>query len=83
MATLLAERLRTVDGREGSSGGDTILVGDRPSTDGLMARRLGVPFALVLSGVTSEEPVDDPPEYVVADLATFVAEQLGQAQESA
>ena len=55
MAELLAERLRLVDER-GSSGGDTILVGDRPSTDGLMARRLEVPFALVLSGVTAEEP---------------------------
>ncbi len=28
------------------------VVGDRPSTDGALARRLGVPFALVLSGVT-------------------------------
>ncbi|MEA2900827.1 MAG: hypothetical protein QOH36_714 [Actinomycetota bacterium] len=85
MAELLAERLKLVDERGGSGGGggDTILVGDRPSTDGLMARRLGVPFALVMSGVTAEEPVDDPPEFVVADLATLVAEQLGQDQESA
>jgi 4-nitrophenyl phosphatase len=82
MAALLAERLRQVDER-GSVGGDTILVGDRPSTDGLMARRLKVPFALVMSGVTAEEPVDDPPEYVVADLATLVAQLLGAAQESA
>lgn len=29
-----------------------MVVGDRPSTDGLLARRLGVPFALVRSGVT-------------------------------
>jgi 4-nitrophenyl phosphatase len=85
MAELLAERLKLVDERGGSGGGggDTILVGDRPSTDGLMARRLGVPFALVMSGVTAEEPVEDPPEFVVADLATLVAEQLGQDQESA
>ena len=90
MAALLAERLRLVDqrGRDGDGGGvgvaeGTILVGDRPSTDGLMARRLGVPFALVLSGVTGEEPVDDPPEHVVADLATLVAELVGQVQESA
>ena len=50
-----------------------------------MARRLEVPFALVLSGVTGEEdiPRDDPPDYVVADLATLVAERLGAAQESA
>ena len=30
------------------------VVGDRPSTDGAMADELGVPFALVLSGVTRE-----------------------------
>jgi ribonucleotide monophosphatase NagD (HAD superfamily) len=87
MAALLAERLRLVDARASGrgGGGGTILVGDRPSTDGLMARRLEVPFALVLSGVTAEEeiPRDDPPEYVVADLATLVAERLGAAQESA
>ncbi|MEA2828557.1 MAG: hypothetical protein QOG43_2996 [Actinomycetota bacterium] len=93
MAALLAERLRLADERgsggggagAGGGGGDTILVGDRPSTDGLMARRLEVPFALVLSGVTGEEaiPRDDPPEYVVADLATLVAERLGVTQESA
>jgi HAD superfamily hydrolase (TIGR01450 family) len=77
MATLLAERL-------GGEGEGTILVGDRPSTDGLMARRLGLPFALVLSGVTSEEEVsaDDPPEHVVPDLATLVEQELG-VQESA
>jgi HAD superfamily hydrolase (TIGR01450 family) len=31
-----------------------LVVGDRPSTDGLLARRLGVPFALVRSGVTGD-----------------------------
>ena len=30
----------------------TMMVGDRPSTDGALARQLGIPFALVLSGVT-------------------------------
>ncbi len=80
MAALLAERL----GEEGAGAG-SILVGDRPSTDGLMARRLGLPFALVLSGVTGEEsvPVDDPPEFVMPDLATLVEQELGVAQESA
>jgi ribonucleotide monophosphatase NagD (HAD superfamily) len=34
------------------------VVGDRPSTDGLFAARIDVPFALVLSGVT---PADGPP----------------------
>ncbi|HSZ36453.1 MAG TPA: HAD-IIA family hydrolase [Acidimicrobiales bacterium] len=31
-----------------------VVVGDRPSTDGLLAAQLGVPFALVFSGVTRE-----------------------------
>jgi hypothetical protein len=42
----------------------------------------------VLSGVTEEEvvPQDDPPDFVVADLATLVKEHLADAadgQESA
>jgi len=51
-----------------------ILVGDRPSTDGLMARRLGVDFALVLTGVTDADNVaDDPaPEHVADDLSALV-----------
>jgi HAD superfamily hydrolase (TIGR01450 family) len=50
-----------------------VVVGDRPSTDGLLAQRLGVPFALVRSGVTRPgdggagqpmvgEPVIDAPD---------------------
>lgn len=55
-----------------------ILVGDRPSTDGLMARRLGVAFALVLTGVTDRDDVpDDPPaEHVADDLSDLVARLL-------
>lgn len=53
-----------------------LVVGDRPSTDGLLARRLGVPFALVRSGVTP--PGADvggvTPELDVADLAALVTE---------
>jgi len=51
-----------------------VVVGDRPSTDGLLARRLGVPFALVLSGVTpGDGPALEPrPERVAPDLATLV-----------
>ncbi len=83
MAALLATRLEG-PGRDGSGhsedGRDSILVGDRPSTDGLMARRLELPFALVLSGVTGEEaiPTDDPPDYVVPDLATLVKQLLAE-----
>jgi 4-nitrophenyl phosphatase len=56
-----------------------VMVGDRPSTDGEFAARLGWPFALVLSGVASpapgpgEEPVPvPPPPYVAGDLAALV-----------
>ncbi len=37
-----------------------VMVGDRPATDGALAAQLGIPFALVLSGVT-------PPDGVPAD----------------
>lgn len=52
------------------------MVGDRPSTDGLLAVRIGVPFHLVLSGVTPPGgPFGDPPPMTVsADLASLVAE---------
>jgi 4-nitrophenyl phosphatase len=56
-----------------------VMVGDRPTTDGDFADRLGWPFALVLSGVAShtpgpgEEPVPDPaPPYLADDLAALV-----------
>jgi HAD superfamily hydrolase (TIGR01450 family) len=50
----------------------TVVVGDRPSTDGRFARTLGVPFALVLSGVThAGETFDPAPEMVAADLAAL------------
>lgn len=56
-----------------------VMVGDRPTTDGDFADRLGWPFALVLSGVCSarpgpgEEPIPVPaPPYVADDLAALV-----------
>ncbi len=36
------------------------MVGDRPSTDGALAAQLGIPFALVFSGVTREGDPPDP-----------------------
>jgi 4-nitrophenyl phosphatase len=51
------------------------LVGDRPDTDGLMARRLGVRFALVLTGVVTEADLpglDPHPDVVAPDLAALV-----------
>lgn len=51
-----------------------VVVGDRPETDGLFARRLAMRFALVLTGVTSEHdlPVDPRPDVVAPDLAGLV-----------
>jgi ribonucleotide monophosphatase NagD (HAD superfamily) len=51
-----------------------IMVGDRLDTDGLVARLLGVPFGLVLTGVTRREelPGDPPPDRVADDLASLV-----------
>jgi 4-nitrophenyl phosphatase len=68
----------TVRARIGGAVDDGWLVGDRPDTDGLMAKRLGIPFALVFSGVTSEDdlPVDPEPVTTAPDLATLVRQEL-------
>jgi HAD superfamily hydrolase (TIGR01450 family) len=51
----------------------TGVVGDRPSTDGLLARSLSAPFALVLSGVTAPgDPVDPPADVVAQDFYELV-----------
>ena len=57
------------------------MVGDRPSTDGALASQLGIPFALVLSGVTEEGhvPPDAHPAVVAPDLATLVRQALAGA----
>lgn len=44
---------------------DAVVVGDQPGTDGRLAQRLGVPFALVHSGVT-------PPEAEITDVPVAV-----------
>ena len=63
----MADLVRARFGNEG------IMIGDRPSTDGAFAVTLGVPFALVLSGIAGtagEEAVPDPPPpFVAVDLA--------------
>ena len=56
-------------------GSVTTVVGDRPSTDGALARALGARFALVLSGVTGERELDglEPaPDAVAPDLEALV-----------
>lgn len=57
-----------------------VVVGDRPSTDGLLARRLGAQFALVLTGVidaAGAAALDPRPEHVAPDLAALVAGYQG------
>jgi HAD superfamily hydrolase (TIGR01450 family) len=67
MVALIRERV--------GQGEPLVVVGDRPSTDGRLARSLGARFALVLSGVTAEAGVatDPAPDEVAADLAALVA----------
>lgn len=63
-ATLAAEVLGRV----------STVVGDRPSTDGALARRLGARFALVYSGVTPADhgPLEPPPDLEAPDLLSLV-----------
>ena len=57
----------------------TVVVGDRPSTDGALAGRLAVPFALVRSGVTAPgDPVAEAEVAIdAADLAAVADGALG------
>jgi HAD superfamily hydrolase (TIGR01450 family) len=59
--------------------GVAMTVGDRPSTDGELARALGSPFALVRTGVTRDgrEPIVVQPDEDAADLLTLVSRLLG------
>ena len=56
------------------SGGNGIMVGDRPDTDGRFAKNLGWDFGLVLSGVTkkSDLPVDPPHDFLANNLPDMV-----------
>jgi 4-nitrophenyl phosphatase len=55
-----------------------VMVGDRPDTDGQFALTLGWKFALVLTGVTSQEdlPVQPQPDVVANSLHDLVTETL-------
>jgi HAD superfamily hydrolase (TIGR01450 family) len=65
-------------------GNDGLMIGDRPSTDGVFAAVLGWPFALVLSGIVGragEEAIPDPaPPFVAADLRALAPALLEAAQ---
>jgi ribonucleotide monophosphatase NagD (HAD superfamily) len=58
------------------------VVGDRPSTDGALARRLGLPFALVRTGVTADgrEPMVVEPDEEAPDLQALVARHMARRQ---
>ncbi len=58
-----------------------VMVGDRPTTDGELAAQLGIPFALVLSGVTrpGHVPADAAAAVVAPDLLRLVRQALGTA----
>ncbi len=64
--------------RIGGAADDGVVVGDRPDTDGLIAKRLNMRFALVFTGVTSEDdlPVDPEPDMTAPDLRTLVDQEL-------
>ena len=70
----MAELIREQAGDHG------IVVGDRPDTDGLFARRMGFRFGLVLTGVTTEAhlPVEPAPDEVAPDLLSLVDRLLSQ-----
>jgi HAD superfamily hydrolase (TIGR01450 family) len=55
-----------------------VMVGDRPSTDGALAAQLGIPFGLVLSGVTkkAEIPPDAGAAATAPDLLRLVQQAL-------
>ncbi|HEX4433547.1 MAG TPA: HAD-IIA family hydrolase [Acidimicrobiales bacterium] len=55
-----------------------VMVGDRPSTDGALAAQLGIPFALVLSGVTKKDaiPPDAGASATAPDLLRLVQQAL-------
>lgn len=73
----MADLVRAEGGATGT------VVGDRPETDGALARLLGYRFALVLSGITGpgDLPVTPAPDLVAPDLAALVAAELAPAAE--
>jgi 4-nitrophenyl phosphatase len=73
----MADLVRTRAGERGGDG-NSIMVGDRPDTDGAFAVTLGFGFGLVLSGVTGPDdlPVDPTPDLVAPDLAALVTQVL-------
>lgn len=73
----MAGLVRAVIGRPDGDLSDIVMVGDRPSTDGLFARTLGCRYGLVWSGVTPKgAPVDPVPDLVADSLADLLPQLL-------
>jgi 4-nitrophenyl phosphatase len=72
--------LPTADAIKARASDLSMMVGDRPSTDGALATQLDIPFSLVLSGVTAAAavPTDPAPHAIAPDLATLVQTLLGR-----
>jgi HAD superfamily hydrolase (TIGR01450 family) len=68
MAALVLDRVGRIE--------TGVMIGDRASTDGAFATRLGWPFAFVQSGIAGDDS-PTPPAYVAADLAALVPQLLG------
>lgn len=73
-----APMARLITGRLGPGPRSGVVVGDRPDSDGRLAQRLGLPFALVLSGVTERRPgkLDLPVAAVAQNLASLISGDL-------
>jgi HAD superfamily hydrolase (TIGR01450 family) len=72
-----------VRGRLGVAPSDALLVGDRLETDMLMARELGMDFALVLTGVTTADEVasaESQPDYVIQSLLELLPNTAATGQ---
>lgn len=72
----MADVVRSLAAESDGDGSGSVMVGDRPETDGLFAHTLGYQFALVLTGVTSADdlPVEPIPAVVAPDLPTLVTQ---------
>ena len=78
-ARLVFRRLGFGDDPSAAERNSLLMVGDRPSTDGLMAMTMRSRFGLVMSGVTSaaDLPVAPTPDLIATDLAALVERELG------
>lgn len=78
MATLVRALVAADPGTPPVGATPTMMIGDRPETDGRFALTLGVPFGLVATGVTAgDQPDEVPTDHRATDLAAMVARLAG------